>query len=92
MPDAKIAVEICCGTTCYLLGGADLMKLEASLPEAWLEAVDIRAIPCAETCTRQNIGGAPFVRIDGEMMSHATLEKVHARLRAILIEKELIHV
>lgn len=92
MPETKIKIEICCGTTCYLLGGAELMKLESSLPEDWLPALDIRAVPCAETCTRHNLGGAPFVSINGDVMANATLEKLHSMIRSMLVERGIVHV
>ena len=69
MEDRKIKIEICCGTACYMLGAAELLRFETIMPEDWKEIVDISAIPCLEACSDDNLGGAPFVRIDGELMS-----------------------
>ncbi|MDD3153579.1 MAG: hypothetical protein PHS41_01835 [Victivallaceae bacterium] len=85
----KIKLEICCGTTCYMLGAAELMTIEDTLPDAWKDRVDVFAIPCMDLCTREDIGRAPFVRIDGEVMGNATLETVHRALSKLLpIEPE----
>ncbi len=83
----KIQIEICCGTTCYMLGGSALLKLDQYLPEEWRDYVDISAMPCTNQCDLpQNLGGAPYVRIDGELMSAATidmiLEKIGERVNA----------
>lgn len=76
MPDAKIKVEICCGTTCYMLGAAELLKLEDIVPEEWKDKLDVNAIPCLNACLNQDLGRAPFVKIDGELVANATLDRV----------------
>ena len=43
MENRKIAVEICCGTACYMLGAAELLRLETIMPEDWKESVDVSA-------------------------------------------------
>ena len=83
-----IKVEICCGTACYLLGAAKMMNLEEALPPDCRGRVEIEAKTCLELCERENLGGAPYVRFNGEeVMSQATPERVLARIRA-LVEKE----
>ena len=72
----KIKIEICCGTTCYLLGAADLLQLESRLPEEWKDLVDVSAVPCLAACTTDNLGGAPFVRIAGMLVPRASVESV----------------
>lgn len=84
MEDRKIKIEICCGTACYMLGAAELLRLETIMPEDWKEIVDISAIPCLEACSDDNLGGTPFVRIDGELMSNATVESVCDKIYNIL--------
>jgi len=76
-----VKVEICCGTACYLLGAAKMMNIEESLPEKCRGRVEIEAKTCLEMCERENIGGAPYVRFNGnEVMCRATSEKVIARI------------
>lgn len=72
----KIKIEICCGTTCYLLGAADLLHLDSCLPEEWKELVDVSAVPCLSACTTDNLGGAPFVRMDGKLIPRASAESI----------------
>ena len=80
----KVKIEVCCGTACYLLGAAGLMELEDKLPEALKDLVDIQASPCLGLCERDNLGGAPYVRItDNEIMSNANVEKLLKRLSGL---------
>ena len=77
----KIKVEICCGTACYLLGAANLMSIEDEIPAEFRDKVEVEAKTCLELCERENLGGAPYVRInDTEIMSQATPEKLLARI------------
>lgn len=81
----KVKVEICCGTACYLLGAVQLMKLEAGLPEALKDRVEIEPKGCLGLCNDDKLGGAPYVRFNGtEPMSGATPDKVIARIRELL--------
>ncbi len=85
----KIKIEVCCGTACYLLGAASLMELEDKLPAELKDKVDIQASPCLGLCERDNLGGAPYVRINGsEIMSNANVEKLIARLSGLADWKE----
>lgn len=78
---AKIKVEICCGTTCYMLGGADLMGLDGMIPEEWKDAVEIAGVPCLSACVAGELCQAPYVRINGTVMEKATVERVMDELR-----------
>ena len=79
-----IKVEICCGTACYLLGAAKMMNLEEQLPPDCRGRVEIEAKTCLDLCERENLGGAPYVRINGEeILCQATPEKVIARVREL---------
>jgi hypothetical protein len=60
------------------------MELEDKLPEALKDLVDIQASPCLGLCERDNLGGAPYVRInDNEIMSNANVEKLLKRLSGL---------
>ncbi len=81
----KITVEICCGTACYILGASQLMELESSLPEDCRDKVEFIARPCLELCERENIGGAPYVKInDKEIVCEATADKVITKILTLL--------
>ena len=79
-----IPLEICCGTTCYMLGAAQLLRLAEQLPQDWLEHMEITPVPCLDLCLEENLGNAPFVRLNGEIMDRATPERVRERLRVLL--------
>ena len=81
----KVKVEICCGTACYLLGAANMMDLEDQLPAEWRGRVEVEARTCLELCEKENLGGAPYVRInDTEIMSQATPEKLLTRIGELI--------
>lgn len=66
----KIKVEICLGTTCYVLGSFRLSALEEQLPPEFKDRVEVVGCACLDVCHDRNYGNAPFVRID---------EKAHRR-------------
>lgn len=73
----KIKVEICLGTTCYVLGSFRLSALEERLPDDLKARVEVVGSPCLNACRDRNYGNAPFVRIGGtRLVDNATVEKV----------------
>jgi NADH:ubiquinone oxidoreductase subunit E len=72
---SRILVEICCGTTCYVMGGAELEQLAEHLPPDMLERVEITACHCLGRCRDGAFGRAPFVRIAGRVFDRMTLAR-----------------
>ncbi|MPN48433.1 hypothetical protein SDC9_196040 [bioreactor metagenome] len=73
----KIKVEICLGTTCYVLGSFRLSALEERLPADLKRDVEVVGCSCLGACRDRNYGNAPFVRIGGtRIVDNATVEKV----------------
>lgn len=74
---SKITVKTCLGTTCFIMGGSDLQDLSNIIPQRYGDKVSIEASPCLELC-HANVGyaKAPFVKIDDDVITEATLEKV----------------
>ncbi len=72
----KIKVEICLGTTCYVLGSFRLSSLEEQLPPNLKDRVEVVGCACLEVCHDRNYGNAPFVRIGERIVDNATVEKV----------------
>lgn len=72
----KVSIEICLGTTCFVMGASKLQDLESSLPPQFKGRVDIKAATCLELCNDKTFMKAPFVKVDGEIISEATVEKV----------------
>ena len=61
-----------------------MMNLEEQLPPDCRGRVEIEAKTCLDLCERENLGGAPYVRINGEeILCQATPEKVIARIREL---------
>ena len=78
----KIKVEICHGTTCYVLGSFRLSALEEQLPPEFKDRVEVVGCACLDVCHDRNYGNAPFVRIDEKrIVDNATIEKVIDILR-----------
>ena len=79
---SKIKVEICLGTTCYVLGSFRLSALEEQLPPELKERVEVVGCACLDVCHDRNYGNAPFVRINEDrIVDNATIEKVIDILR-----------
>ena len=81
----KIKIEICYGTACYLLGAAKMMSIEEMIPADCRDKVEIEAKTCLGLCERDDIGGAPYVRLNGtEIISKAEPELVIERIRELV--------
>lgn len=81
----KIQVEICMGTTCFIMGGESLQELASILQRKYPDKVDTKGIVCHGLCnTDCQYSKAPYVKVDGEAISEATVEKVLA-----VIERKL---
>lgn len=83
-----IDLEICQGTTCYVMGAAALAELAVALPEDLVGKVNVRGARCSGHCKDGAFGDAPYVVIDGKVMGGATFDGVIAALRARLAEVE----
>ncbi|MGI6092174.1 MAG: NAD(P)H-dependent oxidoreductase subunit E [Veillonellaceae bacterium] len=66
-----LTIEICVGSACYLLGAQDLLEMIEGLPPAIRSQIDLRGASCLNAC-----GKGPNIRINGELMSDVTPEKL----------------
>ena len=58
---------------------------EDEIPAEFRDKVEVEARTCLELCEKENLGGAPYVRFNGEeIMAQATNEKVLARIEELL--------
>ncbi len=76
-----IKLDICQGTTCYVMGAAKLATLVNSLPDDLKDNVTVRGIRCSGHCKDGAYGDAPYVVIDGVVHGSATCESVIQWLR-----------
>lgn len=72
----KIQIKICLGTTCHVLGGAELQNLEADLPENITHLVEVRRSNCLGLCKNHKNMKAPYVLVDEQPVSEASVVKV----------------
>jgi len=71
--ETRLRVQVCLGTSCHLRGAQDILNgLLGHIVEQGLEnVVDVRASFCHEQCAN-----GPTVTINGEVLTHSTLESV----------------
>lgn len=82
----KMQLEICCGTTCFMLGADKLLNIENEMPSDLRGKAVIRANPCMELCNKSQLSGAPFVKLNGEIIEKATPDKIYEKMRILLEE------
>ncbi len=79
----KIKVRICVGTSCFVMGSAQIQSLEFNAPSDIADEIEIVEERCMNLCkdiTRKRNRG-PFVYVDDELIEEATYEKVVAKIR-----------
>ena len=73
----KISVKVCLGTTCFVMGGANLQELIEIIPRKYGDKVEVSGSPCLGMCSIQwNYSRAPYVKVGEDMVEEATVEKV----------------
>ena len=77
-----VHLQICQGTTCYVMGAAQLASLATTLPDDLRGRVRVTGCRCLGLCLDGKFGGAPYVTIDGEVLARATTDAAIAALRA----------
>ena len=83
----KIELEICTGTTCYLLGASDLLDVLENLPGPLKEKVSLRGVACQDFC--KSGAKPPFIKINGIVMGEMSSERLIATLENTLGDENL---
>lgn len=73
-----IDIEICTGTTCFVMGGGHLMNLSSELPERLKRHVNISGSHCLGNCANPAGGKPPFATVNGRVIANATAESLIA--------------
>ena len=74
---AKIEVKVCLGTTCFVMGGSNLQELNDIIPQKYGDKVELSAANCLGMCSiNWEYSKAPYVKVNEEVVSEATVEKV----------------
>ena len=71
----KYKVQICCGTMCYIMGGAELHLLNDSLPTELKNKVNIEGITCIGNCNHDE-KLHPCVLINNMPVNNASTHKI----------------
>lgn len=72
----KVTLKICMGTTCFVMGASDLQELTDIIPEKYGDKVEVVASTCLDFCSSNTESQAPYVMVDCDVISKATVEKV----------------
>ena len=84
----KISVKVCTGTTCFVMGGANLQELNDIIPKKYGDKVEITPSNCLGLCSiNWEYSKAPYVKVDEEVVSEATVEKVIEEIERQLSKK-----
>ncbi len=84
----KVSVKVCLGTTCFVMGSANLQELIDLVPRKYGDKVDVSGVPCLGLCaTDWEFSKAPYVKVDNDVIKEATVEKVMAAVEAKLTKK-----
>ena len=74
---AKVSVKVCIGTTCFVMGGANLQELNDIIPKKYGNKVEVEGSNCLRVCSiNWDYSKAPYVQVDDEIISEATVDKV----------------
>ncbi|VBB06238.1 Hypothetical protein LUCI_1454 [Lucifera butyrica] len=66
-----LVIEVCMGTSCYLLGAQDLMEAIEELPPEKRTRIELKGISCLKNC-----GKGPNIRINGIVLTNVTPEQL----------------
>ena len=81
----KISVKVCLGTTCFVMGSANLQELIEIVPAKYGDKVEVSGVPCLGLCSVDwEFSKAPYVKVDNEIIKEASVEKVLAAIDAKL--------
>ena len=84
----KITVKICSGTTCFVMGGSYLNEAVEMIEAKYGDKVEVLGSPCLNQCSVNTHSKAPFAKIDGEVISEVTPEKLLVEIEKRLAENE----
>lgn len=78
---AKVEVKVCLGTTCFVMGGSNIQELNDIIPKKYGDKVEVTGSNCLGLCSiNWEYSKAPYVKVNEEVVSEATVEKVLAEI------------
>ncbi|MBI9020209.1 MAG: (2Fe-2S) ferredoxin domain-containing protein [Verrucomicrobia bacterium] len=86
--NTSVTVEICTGTTCFVMGAGHLLNLSEELPARLKDRVDLRGAHCLGVCNDPQNGKPPFARVDQKLLSDVSIESIIAACDRALADRE----
>ena len=82
----KVKIKICCGTSCFVMGAAQIQVLEFAPPADIADKIEIEEARCMNYCrnTTAKYNRGPFVLVNDDVIEEANFEKVVNKVREIL--------
>lgn len=81
----KIVVKVCMGTNCFVKDASNLQELMEIIPARYGDKVDVFGVPCLGLCSIDwKNSRTPYVKVDDEIITEATVEKVINEIEAKL--------
>ena len=75
----KVKVNVCLGTTCFVMGSSNLQELIELAQNKYGNLVEVAGVPCLGFCSIDwEYSRAPYVKVDDDVIYEATIEKVLA--------------
>jgi len=93
MSNNPIVLRICAGTTCYVMGGSELLLLDEQLPDDLEGKVQVEGATCMGWCrggSSKQPGQAPWVMVDGKAHGGLDVDAVVQLLRQTVHEHETV--
>lgn len=86
----KVTIKICSGTSCFVMGAAQIQALEFTPPADIAEHIEIMEVRCMNLCKDRSAkyNRGPFVMVNDELVEEATFEKVVTKVREIIKSQE----
>jgi NADH:ubiquinone oxidoreductase subunit E len=78
---SMIEVSVCTGTTCYVMGAADLLTFKEHLDGMLASRIDVKGVNCFDCCKDETQGQAPFVKVNDTVIADATVAKIVEEVR-----------
>lgn len=87
--EKKIKVRICVGTSCFVMGAAQIQSLEFNAPADIADQIEIIEERCMNLCKdiKSKYNRGPFVFVNEELIEEASYEKVVAKIREKIKEQ-----
>ncbi len=85
----KIKVEVCLGTTCFVMGSAQLQELSEIIPNKYGDKVEVTSNPCLGQCSiNWEYTKAPYAKVQDKIIPEATIEKILEEIEGLISNEQ----